>query len=329
MLSRDTLSSRIFNVSRHGFVDLALEVFAYQLQHNPLYRDFVTHRCGAFPSINSLSAIPFLPISFFKTHQVQSFEGQPEAIFTSSGTTGITTSRHAVASLQWYEQCFTHAFSLFYGLPSQYAFLCLLPSYLEREGSSLIYMANALVRQSLHAESGFFLQADAALLQAIEQCRERQIPAILLGVTFALLDFADRHAGLDLRHLIVMETGGMKGRRVEMLRVQVHQQLTAAFQLPAIHSEYGMTEMMSQAYAKTSGRYYPPPWVRVLVRSEEDPLEVSTLGRGMLCIIDLANLDSCAFLETADMGHVFEDGSFEVLGRIDHSDMRGCSLLTL
>jgi hypothetical protein len=221
------------------------------------------------------------------------------------------------------------SFSFAYGDPGQWAWLCLLPAYLEREGSSLVYMANAFVNASQYRESGFFLKADEELLKALENIQRQKAPAVLLGVSFALLDFAEAHAGLDLNGIIIMETGGMKGRRQEMIRAEVHEQLKAAFKVPAIHSEYGMTELMSQAYSKGNGIYQPPPWMKVLVRNEEEPFAVNETGAGILCIIDLGNIDSCAFIETEDVGRVYADGSFEVLGRIDNSDIRGCSLLVV
>lgn len=327
--SRPAWASNIFNVPKSEFGDWALQVFKYQVANNPMYAQYVALRGTAVSKVNYWTGIPFLPISFFKTHNIKSFEGASEVCFTSSGTTGTQTSRHFVKQLAWYEQSFLTAFEQAYGQPGSYVFLCLLPSYLDRSGSSLVYMANRLVQMSGHPQSGFFLQADDALLQAIAYCKAQNQPAILLGVTFALLDFAEKHKGLSLSHITVMETGGMKGRRQELLRAEVHEQLKAAFGLEAVHSEYGMTEMMSQAYAKAHGRYEPPNWLRVLVRSEEDPFDLSETGTGILCIADLANIDSCAFIETQDIATVYPDGSFEVLGRIDNSDLRGCSLLVL
>jgi hypothetical protein len=241
----------------------------------------------------------------------------------------MVPSRHFVKDLDWYEKSFVASFSFSYGDPSQIAWLCLLPAYLEREGSSLVYMANAFVQASQYKESGFFLKADEKLAGILSSLQQKQIPTILLGVTFALLDFAEAQTGLDLNSVTVMETGGMKGRRKEMIRADVHEQLNKAFQLPGIQSEYGMTELMSQAYSKGNGIYHPPPWMKVLVRNEEEPFAVNETGAGILCIIDLANIDSCAFIETEDVGRVYADGTFEVLGRIDNTDIRGCSLLVV
>lgn len=281
------------------------------------------------PQISNLKfPIPFLPVSLFKTHQITTFKGEAEKVFTSSGTTGTETSRHYVPDLRFYEESFTRGFRHFYGEPAQYAFLCLLPSYLEREGSSLIYMAHKLIELSGQTDSGFFLQADGKLIETIVRREKEGLKTILLGVSFALLDFAEQHP-MPLQHTIIMETGGMKGRRKELTRAELHSVLKKAFGVTTIHSEYGMTELMSQAYAKGEGRFQCPPWMRVFVRDEDDPLSVHSQGAGLLCIADLANVFSCSFIEAADMGRVFADGSFEVLGRMDHSDIRGCSLLVV
>lgn len=323
------LVNDIFNVTPETFVAMALKVFTHQAVHNTVFGEYVC-QLGVEPGgLQTLENIPPLPIEFFKTHQVSNFTAEPAIIFTSSGTTGSQTSRHFVPQLEWYEESFQHSFAYAYGNAADYVWLCLLPSYLERSGSSLIYMADYFIRHSAHVESGFFLQADETLLQILEQCRLQQKKTILLGVTFALLDFAERHPGLDLSHVILMETGGMKGRRKEMTRAEVHQQLKASFGVRQVHSEFGMTELMSQSYAKNDGVYHPPPWMRVMVRSEEDPFSIDATGTGVLVIIDLANWFSCSFLETQDVGRVFADGSFEVLGRLDLSDIRGCSLLVV
>lgn len=324
-----SLPFHIFNVTPNDFVATALLAYQHQVQHNEVYREYVQalHKLQRIPA--AITDIPFLPISFFKTHAVQAFEGEPEIIFTSSGTTGMQQSRHLVKEVALYEQSFVQGFTNAYGDPSPFAWLCLLPSYMERSGSSLIYMADHFVRHSQHKESGFFLQADEVLIGRLEHCRQQQIPTVLLGVSFALLDFAERHQHIDLSHCIIMDTGGMKGRRKELTRAELHEQLQEAFQVPAIHSEYGMTELLSQAYSKGHGRYHPPAWMKVLVRSEEDPFELHSTGAGLLLVIDLANIHSCCFIETQDVGRVYDDGSFEVLGRMDNSDIRGCSLLLL
>lgn len=319
----------IFNVTPNDFVETALLAYQHQVQHNAVYRQYVQalHILQRVPP--AITDIPFLPISFFKTHIVTAFEGEPQIVFASSGTTGMQQSRHWVKELAIYEQSFVQGFTQAYGNPTQFAWLCLLPSYMERTGSSLIYMAEHFVRHSTYSESGFFLQADAVLIDRLNVCKEKQIPCVLLGVSFALLDFAERQQHIDLSHCIIMDTGGMKGRRKELTRAELHEQLQEAFKVPAIHSEYGMTELLSQAYSKGHGRYHPPAWMKVMVRSEEDPFDIHETGAGLLLVIDLANIHSCCFIETQDVGRVFEDGSFEVLGRMDNSDIRGCSLLLL
>ncbi len=298
------------------------------MQNNPVYRKYCSLRgiLADIPAQKDMQGIPFLPISFFKTHRIISFEGSADKVFTSSGTTGSETSRHFVPDTGIYEASFTAAFRHFYGDPAGYAFLCLLPSYLEREGSSLVYMAQRLIELSAEPDSGFFLTAQGKLTETLARREKQGRQTILLGVSFALLDFAENNP-MPLKHTLIMETGGMKGRRTEITRAELHQKLQAAFEVHSIHSEYGMTELMSQAYSKGEGRYVCPPWMRVFVREEDDPFAVHETGAGLLCMADLANLYSCAFIETADVGRVFEDGSFEVLGRMDHSDIRGCSLL--
>lgn len=322
------VGSEIFNVTKENFESKAMQVFQYQLENNPLFNKYHQSLKDKRQGIGDILQIPFLPISFFKTHKITCFEEQEEKVFFSSGTTGLTVSRHFVKSLAIYEESFAKCFQQFYGYPSQYAFLCLLPSYLERDGSSLIYMAEHLVRMSDNIDSGFFLNATGALTEILLRREEAQQPTFLLGVTFALLDFA-AHVKLDLKHTIIMETGGMKGRREELTRAQVHELLINSFNVPAVHSEYGMTELLSQAYSKGNGIFQCPSWMKVLVREEDDPFAIKRTGSGLLCVIDLANMYSCSFIETADVGKVYDDGSFEVLGRMDNSDIRGCSLLVL
>jgi acyl-CoA synthetase (AMP-forming)/AMP-acid ligase II len=325
------LANDIFNVTTETFVATAINVFEHQVLNNAVFGQYVQQVGVNADQVQSMTQIPPLPIEFFKTHQVTAYDNnsEPAIIFTSSGTSGLKASRHFVPHAEWYEQSFRHSFAFAYGDPSDVAWLCLLPSYLERTGSSLIYMADYFIKNSAHTESGFFLKADEALIAALEHCRIQGKKTILLGVTFALLDFAERHAGLDLSHVIIMETGGMKGRHKEMTRAEVHEQLASAFNVGQVHSEFGMTELMSQAYAKQNGIYVPPPWMRVMVRSEEDPFSISATGTGVLIMIDLANWHSCSFIETQDVGRVYANGTFEVLGRLDLSDIRGCSLLVV
>ena len=253
---------------------------------------------------------------------------EPEIIFSSSGTTGLQTSRHFVQSLELYKQSFTNAFKLFYGEPKDWAIIGLLPSYLERQGSSLVLMTEALIDESKNPDSGLFLYDFARLKEVLLRRESAGQKTWLIGVTYALLDFAEQYP-LPLEHTVVLETGGMKGRKKEMTRMEVQQELKTAFGLDTINSEYGMTELLSQAYSQGNGLFKCPPWMKVFVREEDDPLKIKTTGTGALCIIDLANMYSCSFIATEDLGKVYADGSFEILGRIDNSDVRGCSLLTL
>jgi len=279
--------------------------------------------------VRCLEQIPFLPISFFKTHRVVSGNWQQEALlFESSGTTGMVPSRHYVKDAEVYETTLMEGFRHFYGDPEQYTFLGLLPSYLERSTSSLVHMARTLMARSNKAGNGFYLNEWEALKSQLLALQQSGGPALLLGVTFALLDFADAHR-MNLDGITVMETGGMKGRRAEWTRNQVHEFLQQQWQLPGVHSEYGMTELLSQAYARHKGIFAPAPTMAVRVRDVQDPLDVQRSGSGALNIIDLANVHSCCFIATEDVGRVFADGCFEVLGRLDHVALRGCSLMAV
>lgn len=318
----------IFNVKNTSFLPQCLATFSQQYHSVPVYQQYC-RQLGVLPNrVTQIEEIPFLPISFFKTHAVIADAAKAECIFTSSGTTGQQTSKHYVRHIGLYEQSFNRTFNLFFGEPSQYAILCLLPSYLQRSGSSLVYMADKLIKSSQSTQSGFFLESKGALSQILLEREKAGKPSILLGVTYALLDFAAENP-IALKHTLVMETGGMKGRREEMTRAEVHDQLKQAFGISQVYSEYGMTELLSQAYAKIGGLFECPPWMRVLVRPEDDPFALKTSGTGLLCIVDLANQYSCSFIETSDLGRLHANGSFEVLGRMDHSDIRGCSLLAL
>ena len=323
--------SGIDHIRKENFSSEALCLYLFQRSHNGVYHRF----CGQLnlPPPTAISQIPFLPISFFKTHRLVTGAGQPQISFTSSGTTGTATSTHHLVHASVYEQSFRTAFEKFYGPVTDWCILGLLPAYLERSGSSLVYMVDRLIQESGHPESGFFLHDQDRLAHTLTQLESRGQKSLLIGVTYALLDFA-HHFPMRLKYTTVMETGGMKGRRKELLREEVHKQLKAAFGLTHIHSEYGMTELLSQAYAKANGRFSCPPWMQVLVRSEDDPLLClkppahGTLT-GALNIIDLANIWSAAFIATDDLGKLYPDGSFEVLGRLDNSDVRGCSLLAV
>jgi len=326
----NNLRTAIFNIS--NYEALALQVFLYQYENNRLYREYVD-LLGVNPQfVNRLEAIPFLPIRFFKSHAVVCGDALPTQWFESSGTTGTTNSRHYVADIQLYRESFQQGFQKFYGDPAGYAIIGLLPSYLERQHSSLVMMVDELIQQSEVPESGFYLYEHGKLKDTLQQLEARQKKTLLIGVTFALLDFAEAYP-IPLKHTILMETGGMKGRREEMTRDQVHAVLTNAFQVPLIHSEYGMTELLSQGYSDGRGIFKPADTMRILLRDDDDPMEVCTAGetpsRGIINVVDLANLDSCAFIATEDAGVLYPDGSFEVTGRVDHSDIRGCSLMVV
>lgn len=318
------LLNKIFSISESSFSALANEIFQFQYANNNVYAQWVD--LTGNKNAASIEKIPFLPISFFKSKAITSTNFQPEAVFESSGTTGTVNSRHLVKSVAIYETSFLKAFEQYYGWPKNWCIIGLLPAYLERPNSSLVTMVDALIKLSNHPQSGFYLYNYAQLAATLKALEAAEQPVLLIGVTFALLDFAEQYPQ-PLKHTVIMETGGMKGRRKEITREALHQTLMAAFNLPAIHAEYGMTELLSQAYSKGKGRFYCPPWMRVLVRDEDDPLQIKTTGEGILNIIDLANLYSCSFIATEDVGKVYDDGSFEVLGRLDNSDIRGCSLL--
>jgi hypothetical protein len=317
---------KVFSAEKADFESLALEIFHFQYQYNPLYQQYVNALSIVGEQVKQLQDIPFLPISFFKTHTVQTTAFEPQAVFESSGTTQTINSRHLVKDLDLYRRSYMQAWQLQYGQVKEWCIIGLLPSYLERQNSSLVVMVDELIRASGHPNSGFYLYDHNQLHQVLQRQEQAQQKTLLIGVTFALLDFAAAFP-MPLKHTIVMETGGMKGRREEMTRQQVHDLLQTAFHVPAVHSEYGMTELLSQAYSKGQGVFYCPPWMKMLVRQEDDPLTVSTTGSGVVNIVDLANLYSCCFIATDDIGRVQTDGSFEIQGRMDNSDIRGCSLL--
>lgn len=321
---------KVFNANVQDFEGLALEVFHHQYAHNSLYRSY----CDALDRHpKSIHEIPFLPIRFFKSHEIRSGHFNAPIIFESSGTTGSINSRHHVKDPGIYRQSFLQAFELFYGPVQGLCVIGLLPSYLERSQSSLVYMVNELVKLSDHPDSGFYLYDHARLAEVVQELESKSQRVVLIGVTFALLDFAEQFS-FPLKHTIIMETGGMKGRRENMVRQEVHAILKTAFQLPLIHSEYGMTELLSQAYSSGNGIFNTPPWMRVMLRDEEDPLTIKPTPAtgsvtGAINIIDLANIHSCSFIATDDLGRLHSNQSFEVLGRIDNSDLRGCGLMVL
>lgn len=319
----------IFSIStEEEFKKIALDIFRYQAAENQVYRNFIRALKINPAGVDTIEAIPFLPIDLFKTHTILCGSNtKPELVFTSSGTTGQIQSRHPVMDISLYEQSFRKGFELFYGDIQQYAVLALLPSYLEREGSSLIYMVDNLVKDSNNPVSGYFLYNHQDLYTTITQLQDQQKKVVLIGVTYALLDLIETYQ-LNFPELIVMETGGMKGKRKELIREELHQLLKAGFGVEKIHSEYGMTELLSQAYSLGDGIFNCPPWMKLKIRDTNDPFSYLENGRtGGINVIDLANVHSCSFIATQDLGKMYEDGSFEVLGRFDNSDIRGCNLL--
>ncbi|MBX2875369.1 MAG: acyl transferase [Saprospiraceae bacterium] len=323
----DKWIAKLNSISSQDFEGLALEAFQYQAAYNPLYRSYLDLLQKDPKQINKLSDVPFLPIRFFKTHTIKTEEWEPVSIFSSSSTTGQQPSSHHLYSAELYESVSRQGFEFFYGKVKEYCVLALLPSYLERSGSSLVYMVDYFIRQSRYKESGFFLHDLAGLAAQLEDCRVRKIPTLLIGVSFALLDLAEQFP-LPLGNTIVMETGGMKGRRKEITREELHQTLYSAFQLQQIHSEYGMTELLSQGYSKGAGLFYPSPTMRVVGRDITDPLSPQKLGQtAALNIVDLANINTISFIATDDIGQVYPDHSFRVMGRLDDSDIRGCNLM--
>ncbi len=319
---------KIFNVLDSDFDDLAVSVYRYQYENNHVYRQFSDALYKNPDVVRSLEQVPYLPVSFFKSHQVMTSVFEPDIVFESSGTSATVNSRHLVRDISLYEKSFVKGFSRLYGEIGEWCVIGLLPSYLEKGNSSLVYMIDKLMQLSAHPDSGFYLYDFARLKDKLSILEAMNQKTLLVGVTYALLDFAELFQ-IKLRHTVVMETGGMKGRRKELLRDEVHKRLCKAFEVDRIHSEYGMTELLSQAYSPGNGVFSCPPWMKILVRDEEDPLTVSRYGKGVINVIDLANIYSCSFIATDDAGKLYDDGSFEVLGRTDGSDLRGCSLLTL
>ena len=326
---------KIFDVSAVNFVETALTVFRYQYQNIPVYRQFTDALSVSPEQVRKIEQIPFLPIRFFKTHNIAQSNIMPEVVFESSGTTQSLNSKHYVQSLNIYRQSFLSAFKAFYGNIRDWCIIGLLPSYLERNNSSLVVMVDELVTQSQHADSGFYLYEHEKLYQLLQDLEKRGQKTLLIGVTFALLDFAEKY-NLDLKNTVVMETGGMKGRREEWTREQVHAFLSERLSVSEIHSEYGMTELLSQAYSGGNGMFNCPSWMKILLRDEDDPMVVHDAPpktekskTGIINVIDLANIYSCSFIATDDVGRLYPDGGFEVLGRVDNSDIRGCSLMVL
>lgn len=316
----------LFNIENESdFITQALAVFQFQYQQNIVYRQFVDLLGISPDAVTQVAHIPFLPISFFKTHTINT-QPSHELVFKSSGTTGTQRSCHFVADKEVYQRSFLKGFTHFYGDLSRYSVLALLPSYLEQGDSSLVYMAHDFITKTAHNGSGFYINNWEELHQKMTELEKAKKPYLLLGVSYALMDFLEAYPQ-QMKSGVVMETGGMKGRREELTKTELHDYLKQRSGLSAIHSEYGMTELLSQAYSLGEGKYQTPPWMKVLTRSTTDPLSLVNNQRGLLNIIDLANVYSCSFIATQDLGIVNEDGSFEVLGRFDTSEIRGCNLL--
>ena len=320
----------IFTISsKRDFEKLALKVFRYQYDNNNIYQEFCAFLKKDKSNVKSILEIPFLPIQFFKSHKVISSTENIQETFTSSGTTGMETSKHFVTDLSVYEQSYRKGFSEFYGNIEDYCVLALLPSYLDREGSSLIYMVDDLIQSSDHPDSGFYLKNYHELVTKLIELDSSGQNVILIGVTYALLDLIELHQ-FQLKNTIIMETGGMKGKRKEIIREELHEVLCKGFGVPVIHSEYGMTELLSQAYSLGNGVFECPPWMQILTRDTEDALSYVNAGKtGGINVIDLANINSCSFIATQDLGKKYPNHSFEVLGRFDNSDIRGCNLMIL
>jgi phenylacetate-coenzyme A ligase PaaK-like adenylate-forming protein len=319
----------IFNIlSPQGFEELSLEMFRFQFQNNAIYRQWVNFMNVEPLAVNSIEKIPFLPIQLFKNHEViSSPKHDGTIVFTSSSTTSQTPSKHYVNNIALYERSFLNGFNLFYGKPQAYCILALLPNYLQRQGSSLVYMCDQLIKKSAHKHSGFFLDNVPELIEIINELKKQKQKTLLIGVSYALMDLSDKGVSLT-EDFSVMETGGMKGRRKEMLKPELHQYLKNGFKITTIHSEYGMTELLSQAYSKGNNAFNCPPWMKVLIREVDDPLNIRNDGKtGGINVIDLANKESCAFIATQDLGRLNANGSFEMMGRYDHSDVRGCNLM--
>lgn len=325
------LASKIFAIqSEKDFEQVSLEVFQYQYENCLPYRTFCNLLNTDPKKVKQVMDIPFLPIEFFKSHKIMDQQKNTTAcVFTSSGTTGMELSKHYVADTTLYEESFLRAFKQFYGETSDYTILALLPSYLEREGSSLIYMVDRLIKDSENPSSGFYLHNTEDLVTKLLEQEKQGKKTLLIGVSYALLDLIEDFDLPALQHTIIMETGGMKGKRKELIKQELHKILAQGFGVSHIHSEYGMTELLSQAYSSGNGFFHTPAWMRILTRDTEDPLSYIEHQTGGINVIDLANLHSCAFIATQDLGKTHLDGSFEIIGRFDSSDIRGCNLLLL
>lgn len=324
------MEDKIFNIKNsEEFEQVTLDVFKHQFTNNKVYRSFCDLLYIHSSDVKTIEQIPFLPIQFFKTKEILSSTDKIKETFSSSGTTGSITSKHHVTDLLWYETSYLKGFNSFYGDIKEYVVLALLPNYLERKGSSLVYMVDDLIKKSEQAESGFYLDNLEELAKKLIELDKKGQKILLLGVSFALLDLIEQQ-NFILKNTIIMETGGMKGRRKELIRNELHQILGEGFGVQKIHSEYGMTELLSQAYSKGNGVFNCPPWMSILIRDTEDALTILPKEKsGGINVIDLANYNSCSFIATQDLGKVYTDNSFEVIGRFDNSDIRGCNLMVL
>ena len=326
MQSINSFQNKLFHINNQNFIEAALELFNFQYHHNRIYRSYVDHLSIDPSNVRTPSQIPYLPIRFFKSQKVTSGEFLPAVIFESSGTTQQNTSRHYINDLDFYHQVSSRIFSDFFGAIKNTVVIGLLPSYLERQNASLVAMVDHFIKISGRSESGFYLDNIDALINQLNKLKKSAIPVFLFGVTFALLDLAKKF-GLEMDNLVILETGGMKGRGREMVREELHDELSRTLKSKIISSEYGMTELLSQAYMNVEGYFVTPSWMRVLIRDINDPFDYVKNGKsGAINVIDLANIHSCAFIETEDLG-VMTDGGFKVLGRLDNSEMRGCNLL--
>ena len=323
------LQDRIFSIQNEdNFLSIALAVFRYQYENCQVYRQYIDMLHYDINKIKKLEDIPFLPIEFFKTHKIIAAGHAPQLQFSSSGTTGSRTSIHYVADKTLYEESFLRCFEHFVGKPSELAILALLPSYLERDNSSLVYMLNGLINQSKHSDSGFYLYNYDAFAEKLNELAAKDQKTLIFGVGFALLDIVEKYR-FEHKDVLIFETGGMKGRRKEISREELHKKISEGFGVETIYSEYGMTELLSQAYSMNGESFQCPPWMKIILRDAQDPLSIidSFDKRGGINVIDLANLYSCSFIATQDMGKYRKDGTFEVLGRFDYADIRGCNML--
>lgn len=326
MDTSESFKRELYSINEGNFEDIAVQLFHFQIQNNPVYRAYA-EQITDIPSVKSFDAIPFMPISFFKSHDVRTGKWEPETMFSSSGTTGQQTSSHPLRSLSFYREHALRSFEYFFGPVEQYQFFALLPSYLERTGSSLVAMMEYFVEKSRSGSSAFYLHDYDRLVSDLKFTRMEGRKPVVWGVTFALLDLAERYQ-LDLGTCLVFETGGMKGRRKEITRAALHKTLRGNFGVDRVYSEYGMTELLSQAYTRGKNTFFCPPWMKIVARDITDPMEKGLLNAtGGINVVDFANVDSVSFIETEDIGKVYDDGSFEILGRLDNSEVRGCNLL--